>query len=116
MNPGSESSSLPSFLAVVASLVLVCGGLLLLTSTAPWSSRPDAASEAAAPAAADAAPETAPPATVAFAPPSDNESLPTRAETEETDRGDGTQVAEAQPQQAAPEPETNHFDQAEAAV
>src|SRR5262245_495615 len=103
MNPGSESSSLPSSLAIVASLVLVCGGLLLLTSTSPWSSRPDAASEAPAPVAADSVPEAAP-ATVAFAPPSNNESSPALEETAETDRGDTTDVAEAQLQQAAAEP------------
>ena len=103
MNPGSESSSLPSSLAIVASLVLVCGGLLLLTSTSPWSSRPDAASEAPAPVAADSVPEAAP-ATVAFAPPSNNESSPALGETAETDRGDTTDVAEAQLQQAAAEP------------
>src|SRR5262245_12184507 len=103
MNPGSESSSPPSSLAIVASLVLVCGGLLLLTSTSPWSSRPDAASEAPAPVAADSVPEAAP-ATVAFAPPSNNESSPALEETAETDRGDTTDVAEAQLQQAAAEP------------
>ena len=61
------------------------------------------------------------PATVAVAPPANNESSPAREETEEADRGDTTQIGEAQPQQAAPEPaEINHFDQsfaqAEAAV
>src|SRR5262245_54694797 len=98
MNPVSESPSLPSSLAIVASLVLVCGGLLLLTSTAPWTSRPDAASDAASP------------ARVAVAPPANNRSSPAREETAEADRGDMTQAAEAQPQQAAPEPaETNRF-------
>src|SRR5262245_2446797 len=98
MNPVSESPSLPSSLAIVASLVLVCGGLLLLTRTAPWTPRPDAASDAASP------------ATVAVAPPANNRSSPARQETAEADRGDMTQAAEAQPQQAAPEPaEINHF-------
>ncbi len=119
MNPVSESRSLPSTLAIVASLVLVCGGLLLLTSTAPWTSRPDSASET--PVAANGAPAAAGPATVAVAPPANNESSPTSEETEEADRGETTQIGEAQPQQAAPEPaEINHFDQsfaqAEAAV
>jgi protein TonB len=85
MNPVSESPSLPSSLAIVASLVLVCGGLLLLTSTAPWTSRPDAASDVPAP--------------VAFAPPTNNESSP--APTTEADRGDATEAAEAQPAEAA---------------
>ena len=40
MNPVSERRSLPSFFAVAASLVLVCGGIVLLTSTAPWTPRP----------------------------------------------------------------------------
>jgi periplasmic protein TonB len=110
MNPVSESRSLPSTLAIVASLVLVCGGLLLLTSTAPWTSRPDSASET--PVAANGAPAAAGPATVAVAPPASNGSSPTREETEEADRGETTQIGEAQPQQAAPEPaEINHFDQ-----
>ena len=110
MNPVSESRSLPSTLAIVASLVLVCGGLLLLTSTAPWTSRPDSASET--PVAANGAPAAAGPATVAVAPPANNGSSPTREETEEADRGETTQIGEAQPQQAAPEPaEINHFDQ-----
>jgi protein TonB len=119
MNRVSETRSLPSPLAIVASLVLVCGGLLLLTSTAPWTSRPDAPSEASV--AADGEPAAAGPATVAVAPPATNESSPAREETEEADRGDTTQIAEAQSQQGAPEPsEINHFDQsfaqAEAAV
>src|SRR5262245_42820472 len=101
MNPGSESSTLPSSLAIVASLVLVCGGLLLLTSTAPWSSRPDTASETPV---AGSEPAAAAPATVAVAPPANTGSSPASAETDEADRGDRTQVAEAQPQQAAPEP------------
>ena len=119
MNPVSESRSLPSTLAIVASLVLVCGGLLLLTSTAPWTSRPDSASET--PVAANGAPAAAGPATVAVAPEANNRSSPTSEETDEADRGETTQIGEAQPQQAAPEPaEINHFDQsfaqAEAAV
>jgi protein TonB len=108
MNPVSESRSLPSTLAIVASLVLVCGGLLLLTSTAPWTSRPET------PVAANGAPAAA-------AAPASSESSPAREETEAADRGDTTQIAEAQPQQAAPEPaQINHFDQsfaqAEAAI
>ncbi len=114
MNPGSESSSLPSSFAIVASLVLVCGGLLLLTSTSPWSSRPDAASEAPAPVAADSGPEAAAPATVAFPPPSNNESSPALEETAETDRGDTTDVAEAQLQQAAEPVETAPSDSSSA--
>jgi periplasmic protein TonB len=119
MNPVSESRSLPSTLAIVASLVLVCGGLLLLTSTAPWTSRPDPASETSV--AANGAPAAAAPATFAVAPPANSESSPAREETEEADRGDTTQIGEAQPQQGAPEPaEINYFDQsfaqAEAAV
>ena len=39
MNPVSESRFLPSFFAVAASLVLVFGGIVLLTSTAPWTPR-----------------------------------------------------------------------------
>jgi protein TonB len=121
MNPVSESRSLPSTLAIVASLVLVCGGLLLLTSTAPWTSRPHAPSETPVPVAAKGEPAATAPAAVAVAPPANNESSPAREETEEADRGDTTQTAEAQPQQAAPEPaEINHFDssfaQGEAAV
>ncbi|MET0841540.1 MAG: TonB family protein [Methyloceanibacter sp.] len=119
MNPVSENRSLPSTLAIGASLVLVCGGLLLLTSTAPWTSRPDSASET--PVAANGAPAAAGPATVAVAPAANNGSSPTSEETDEADRGETTQIGEAQPQQAAPEPaEINHFDQsfaqAEAAV
>ena len=119
MNPVSESRSLPSTLAIVASLVLVCGGLLLLTSTAPWTSRRDSASET--PVAADGATAAEGSTTVAIAPPANNESSPTSEETEEADRGETTQIGEAQSQQAAPEPaEINHFDQsfaqAEAAV
>ena len=111
MNPVSESRSLPSTLAIVASLVLVCGGLLLLTSTAPWTSRPDAPSET--PVAANGA--------RAAAAPANSESSPAREETEAAHLGDTTQIAEAQPRQGAPEPdEINHFDQsfaqAEAAI
>jgi periplasmic protein TonB len=111
MNPVSESRSLPSSIAIVASLVLVCGGLLLLTSTAPWTSRPVGPSEA--PVAVAAEGERAAPA--------NNASSPASADTEAADGGDTTQTADAEPQQAAPEPpETNHFQssfaQAEAAV
>jgi periplasmic protein TonB len=111
MDPVNESRSLPSTLAIAASFVLVCGGLLLLTSTAPWTSRPVAPSEA--PVAAAANTDRAAPAS--------NPSPPANAETAATDHGDITESAEAEPQQAAPEPaETNHFAssfaQAEAAV
>src|SRR5262245_54587522 len=109
MNPVSESRSLPSTLAIVASFVLVSGGLLLLTSTAPWTSPPVAPSEAPDAAAANA--DGAAPANNA----------PASADTAATDGGDTTQSADAEPPQAASAPsETNHFAssfaQAEAAV
>ena len=50
MNPVNESKFLPSIPGDDASLLLVCGGLLLLTSTAPWTSREETASEASIPA------------------------------------------------------------------
>ena len=107
MNPVSESRFLPSFLAIAASLVLVCGGLLLLTQTAPWMSRGDSGGEARAPLAADDAFEAAAPREITFAPSASAERQAATGVTEETDRGDTAQVAEAQPsvpQQAAPEP------------
>jgi hypothetical protein len=114
MNPVRESRSLPSTLAIVASLVLVCGGLLLLTSTAPWSSRPEAASEASAPVAADAPVEAPVPVTIALAPPSNDGLPPASDETAGADRGETAEAAEAQPsspQQATPDPvETVHPD------
>ena len=44
-----ENRFLQSFCAVAASAVLVCGTLLLLTSTAPWSPSPQIVSEASTP-------------------------------------------------------------------
>ncbi len=59
MKPLSESRFLQSILAVAASVVLVCGALILLTSTSPWTPRDEA--EAASPAPASAsAPKTGP--------------------------------------------------------
>jgi protein TonB len=111
MNPVSESRFLPSFLAIAASLVLVCGSLLLLTSTAPWSSRPNAASETSAPVAADTRIEVPVPATVVFAPRADDGAVPASEDAAEADRGDTVEAAEAQPQQAAAEPvDTVHSD------
>src|SRR5262245_56135213 len=101
MNPASESRSFPSTLAIVASFVLVCGGLLLLTSTAPWTSRPVAPSEAPGAAAANGD----------RAAPANNASSPASVDTAADDRGDTTQSADAQPQQATPAPaEANHFE------
>ena len=107
MNPVSESRFLPSFLAIAASLVLVCGGLLLLTSTAPWTSREDAGGDARAPFAADKAFEAAAPRQITIAPSASAGREAATDEAEATDRGDTFQVAEAQPaqpRQAAPEP------------
>ncbi len=60
MKPLSESRFLQSLLAVAASVVLVCGALILLTSTSPWTSRDEAG--APSPAAASAsAPKTSAP-------------------------------------------------------
>src|SRR5262249_52083873 len=111
MNPVSENRSLPSTLAIVASFVIVSGGLLLLTSTAPWTSRPVAPSEAPVGAAANGEP----------AAPAYNASSPARADAAGADGGDSTQSADAEPPQATPaSAETNHFAssfaQAEAAV
>jgi protein TonB len=107
MNPVSENRFLPSFLAIAASLVLVCGGLLLLTQTAPWTLREDAGGEALAPLAADNAFEAAAPREITFAPSASADGKATTEETDETDRGDTSQVADtepAEPRQAAPEP------------
>ena len=107
MNPVSESRLLPSFLAIAASLVLVCGGLVLLTQTAPWISREDAGGEAHAPLAADDAFEVAAPREITFAPSASAEGQAATGETEEADRGDTSQVADAQPaepRQPKPEP------------
>lgn len=107
MNPASESRHLPPFLAIAASLVFVCGGLLLLTSTMPWSARPESGSDTKAAADADAPAEAPVSATIAFAPPSDVGLPPASDETAAADRNGATEAAAAQPpvpQQAAPEP------------
>ncbi len=93
MNPESESRFLRSFLTVVASLVLVCGSLVLLTSTAPWTPRQEAADGApTAPRSARGASESETQAERAIAP-SESESgdetpsAETEAEAEQR-RGD----------------------------
>ena len=107
MKRNSESRFLPSFLATGASFVLVCGGLLLLTSTAPWTAREDAGGEAPARLAAEKAYEAAAPREIALAPTASAGREAATDETKATDPGDTSQVAQAQsgePQQVAPEP------------
>jgi periplasmic protein TonB len=60
MKPLSESRFLQSFLAIAASVVLVCGALILLTSTSPWTSREEAATPAPAAASANTPKTNAP--------------------------------------------------------
>ena len=106
MNPVTESRFLPPFLATTASIVLVCGGLLLLTSTAPWTSREEAASDASVPRSAERAAKPSPPAQIALAPSTSAGGF-AGAETPEADHGENTQVVEApqaDTQQAAPRP------------
>jgi periplasmic protein TonB len=70
MKPLSESRFLQSFLAVAASVVLVCGALILLTSTSPWTSREE--TETPSPAAASAsAPGTSAPSAPVMRQPSE---------------------------------------------
>jgi len=104
MNPVSESRFLQSFLAVVASLVLVCGVLVLLTSTAPWSPRQEAESDApAATQAASGASEIETPAAIAFAPPaSENDDQNRHAEGLAEPSG-GAEVRVAEADLAAPQ-------------
>ncbi len=104
MNPVSESRFLQSFLAVVASLVLVCGVLVLLTSTAPWSPRQEAESDApAATQAAGGASEIETPAAIAFAPPaSENDDQNRHAEGLAEPSG-GAEVRVAEADLAAPQ-------------
>jgi protein TonB len=93
MNPRSESRFLRSFLTVVASLVLVCGGLVLLTSTAPWTPRQEVA---------DGAPPV-PQAELAIAPSeteNGGQSLPAETVAEASSSAE-IQVAQAEP--GAPE-------------
>jgi periplasmic protein TonB len=107
MNPVTESRFLPPFLATTASIVLVCGGLLLLTSTAPWTSREEAASDASVPRSAERAAKPSPPAQIALAPSTSAGGSLAGAETPEADHGENTQVVEApqaDTQQAAPRP------------
>ena len=101
MNPVSESRFLPSFFAVAASLVMVCGGIVLLTSTAPWTPRattePSMAGSEFYVAEAEAPTKIEVPRST-----SEPDEAPTAAADPEANSGEETQVAEAQP--ASPEP------------
>ena len=100
MNTVSESRFLPPFLAVGASLVLVCGGLLLLTSTSPWTPRQEAESEPPLPQTTADAAETKVLLDVAFAPAPSMTDLarPGEPAAEDKTASDGaTQTAEAEP-------------------
>lgn len=105
MNPESESRFLRSFLTVVASLVLVCGSLVLLTSTAPWTPRQEAADGApTAPRSARGASESETQAELAIAPSeseSDDQTLPSEAAGE---AGSGAEIQVAEAGSGAPEP------------
>ena len=102
MKPVNESRFLPSFFAVAASLVLVCGGIVLLTSTAPWTPRPTTepslansefyVAEAEAPAEIGIARATSEP----------GEARTSSATEPQTNSDEGTQIAEAQPASREP--------------
>ncbi|MGD9501784.1 MAG: hypothetical protein AB7V40_04775, partial [Methyloceanibacter sp.] len=105
MNPASESRPLPPFLAIAASLVLVCGGLLILTSTMPWNAPPESGSDTPAATVADAPAEAPVSATIAFAPQSNDGMPPASDETaagDETVETAAVQPPEPQPAERAP--------------
>ena len=96
MNPVSESRFLPSFFAVAASLVMVCGGIVLLTSTAPWTPRattePSLADSEFYVAEAEAPTKIEVPRST-----SEPDEAPTAATDPEANSGEKTQVAERTP-------------------